>query len=124
MSAGMTPMPRVRASKISLPRRRSSICWQKWRILSIERLVSSDPAGREVVLHAADAVEVGMEPTAGGRLDLVEDVLSIAEGVEDRGDRSELDTHVAQEEGDVGDAGHLEQEGADPLSSRRGLDAP
>ena len=81
-----------------------------------------DPAGRKVVLDAPDAVEVGVEAPAGRSLDLVEHVLAIAEGVEHRGDGAELHAHVAQEQGDVGDAGHLEEDRADPLGPRRGLD--
>ena len=46
-SAGMTPMPRVRAWKISLPMTRSSISSQKSRIFSMRRLVSAiQPLGR------------------------------------------------------------------------------
>ncbi len=72
-----------------------------------------DPALGQVVLEAADAVEVGVEPTAGDRLDLVEDVLAVAEGEERRRDRPELDPEVAEEQHDVGHAGHLEQDRAD-----------
>ena len=63
-----------------------------------------DPALWEIVLQATDAVEVRVEAPAGGRLDLIEDVLTIAEGEEHRGDRTELYPHVAEEQRDVGDA--------------------
>ena len=82
-----------------------------------------DPALGQVVLQAADAVEVGVEPPAGGRLDEVEHVLAVAEGVEDRRDGAELHAHVAEEQRDVGDAGQLEEDRADPLGPRRRLDA-
>src|SRR5581483_10319691 len=45
-----------------------------------------DPARGQVDLEAADPVEVGVEPPAGGRLDEVEDVLPIPEPVEGGGD--------------------------------------
>ena len=51
-----------------------------------------DPALGQVVLDAADAVEVGVEPAAGRPLDQVEDVLAVAEGVEDRGEGAEART--------------------------------
>ena len=63
-----------------------------------------------------------MEPTTGDRFDLVEYKLSIAEGVEDRGDGPQLDAHVTEEQHHVGDAGQLEQGGADPLGPGWGLD--
>ena len=81
-----------------------------------------NPSGRQIVLDAADAVEVGVEATAGGGLDLVEDVLTVAEGEEHRRDGTHLNGHVAQEERDVGDAAQLEQERADPLGPGRRLD--
>ena len=118
----MTPMPRVRVSKISLPMRRSSISSQKSRIRSIADLGLVDPALGQVVLQAADAVVVGVEAPAGGRLHQVEDVLAVAEGVEDRRERAELHAHVAEEQRDVGDAGHLEEDRADPLGPGRRLD--
>ena len=77
-------MPRVRAWKISLPTTRSSISSQKSRILLHDGLGLGDPALGQVVLQAADAVEVGVEAPAGDRLDLVEHVLAVAEGVEGR----------------------------------------
>ena len=81
-----------------------------------------DPAGGQVVLQAADAVEVGVEAAAGGRLDQVEHVLAIAERHEHRRDGTELHAEVAEEQADVGDAAELEQDRADPLRARRGLD--
>ena len=63
-----------------------------------DRLGLVDPALGQVVLQAADAVEVGVEAPAGDRLDLVEDVLAVAEGVEDRRQRAELHAHVAEEQ--------------------------
>ena len=81
-----------------------------------------DPTRRQVVLQATDAVEVGMETAAGGGLDEVEHVLAVAEGHEHRGDGTELHTEVTEEQPDVGDAAELEQDGADPLGTRRRLD--
>ena len=81
-----------------------------------------DPARRKVVLQAADAVEVRVEPTTGCRLDQVEHVLAVAEGEEHRSDRAELHAEVAEEQPDVGDAAELEQDRADPLGPGRSLD--
>ncbi len=75
-----------------------------------------DPALGQVVLEAADAVEVRVEATTGDRLDLVEHELPVAEGEERRGHRAELHPHVAEEQDQVGDPGHLEQQRADPLA--------
>ena len=82
-----------------------------------------DPAPRQIVLETADSVEVGMEPAAGHCLDLVEHPLAVAEGEEHRGEGTHLHAHVAQEQRHVGDAAELEQDGADPLGTGRGLDA-
>ena len=41
-----------------------------------------DPPLGKVVLQAADAVEVGVEPAPGDGLDLVQHELAVAEGVE------------------------------------------
>ena len=87
----------------------------------LTRLV--DPARRQIVLEAADAVEVGMEPAAGRALDQVEHVLAIAEGEEHRRDRPELHAEVAEEQPDVGDPAELEQDRADVLGPRRCFDA-
>ena len=57
-----------------------------------------DPALGQVVLEAADAVEVGVEATAGGALDQVEHVLAVAERDEHRRDRTELHAEVAEEQ--------------------------
>ena len=81
-----------------------------------------DPALGQVVLEAADAVEVGVEAPAGDGLDLVEHVLAVAEGVERRRHGPELDAQVAEEQHDVGQAGHLEEDRADVLGPGRGLD--
>ena len=94
-------MPRVRASKISEPMTRSSISSQNVRIFSMTALRLVDPALGQVVLDATDAVEVGVEPTAGDRLDEVEDVLAVTEGEEHRRERAELHGHVAEEQHDV-----------------------
>ncbi len=82
-----------------------------------------DPALRQVVLEAADAVEVGVEAAAGGALDQVEHVLAVAEREEHRRDRAELHAEVAEEQADVGDPAELEQDRADVLGARRRLDA-
>ena len=81
-----------------------------------------DPAPGEVVLQAADAVEVGVEAAAGDGLDQVEHVLAVAEGVEHGRDGAELHPHLADEQGDVGDAAELEEDRADVLRPRRRLD--
>ena len=39
-----------------------------------------DPTGRQVVFQTANAIEVGVETTAGSALDEVEYVLAVAEG--------------------------------------------
>ena len=81
-----------------------------------------DPALGQVVLEAADAVEVGVEPPAGDRLDLVEDELAVAEGVEAGVSAAELEAMSPRNSDDVGDAGQLEQDRADPLGPRWRLD--
>ena len=106
----MTPMPRVRRSKISLPMSRVSISSQKPGTFFMHAPGLVDPALGQVVLEAADAVEVGVEAPAGGRLDQVEHVLAVAEGEEDRGQGAELDAHVAEEQDEVGDAAQLEED--------------
>ena len=73
-------MPRVRALEdlvaeqqvLDLVAERRAACFITWRGLV-------DPALGQVVLEAADAVEVGVEATAGGALDQVEHVLAVAE---------------------------------------------
>ena len=82
-----------------------------------------DPSPRQVVLEPADAVEVGMEPTAGRGLDEVEHVLAVAESVERRRERTDLEAHLAEEEDERRDAGQLGEDGPDVLRARRGLDA-
>ena len=77
-------MPRVRASKISLPSEQVLDLVAEVADLVHDGLGLVDPALGQVVLQAADAVEVRVEATAGDGLDLVEDVLAVAEGVEDR----------------------------------------
>ena len=64
-----------------------------------------DPALGQVVLEAADAVEVGVEPAAGDGLDLVQHELAVAEGEEGGGLGAELQGEVADEQAHVGDAG-------------------
>ena len=81
-----------------------------------------DPALRQVVLQAADAVEVGVEAAARDRLDLVEHELAVPEGQEGRGLGAELQREVPDEEADVGEAGQLEEDRADPLGPVGGLD--
>ena len=81
-----------------------------------------DPTLGKIVLDAADAIEVGMEATAGRRLDHVEDVFAVAEGEEHRRDRTDLHRHVAEEQHHVRDARQLEEDGADVLRARRGFD--
>ena len=115
-------MPRRRAWKISLPKSRFSISSQKLRSFFITCLVSAMKPGRQVVLEAADAVEVGVEAAARDRLDEVQHVLAVAERHEHRGDGTELHAEVAEEQRDVRDARELEQDGADPLGTRRCLD--
>ncbi len=61
----------------------------------------SDPAPRQIVLQPADAVEVRVEPPARSALDQVEDVLTVAEAVERRRERPELETHLAEEQENV-----------------------
>ena len=86
ISAGITPMPRVRLWKISLPNSRSSISSQKFAQLLHHLAGLVDPALRQVVLEAADAVEVRVEAAAGRALDQVEHVLAVAEREEHRRD--------------------------------------
>ena len=81
-----------------------------------------DPTLGQVVLEAADAVEVRVEAAAGGALDQVEHVLTVAEREEDRGDRAHLHAEVAEEQRHVGDARQLEQDRADHLRPRWRLD--
>ena len=81
-----------------------------------------DPALREVVLQAANAIEVGVESATGNRLDLVEDELPVAEGKEDWRDGTQLHAHIAEEQDHVGDPGQFKQDRTDPLSPRWGLD--
>ena len=63
-----------------------------------------------------------MEAPAGRALDQVEDVLAVAEGVEHGCEGTELHAHLADEQGDVGDAAELEQDRADVLGARWRLD--
>ena len=100
----MMPMPRVRASKISLP---TSDVLEV--VAAVEDLLHhlaavGHPAPREVVLQAADAVEVRVEAPAGRALDEVEDVLAVAEAPERRGERADLQAHLAEEQVDGRDA--------------------
>ena len=63
-----------------------------------------DPTLGEIVLEATDPVEVRMEPTPGGGLDLIEHMLAVAEGIEASSHTAELQTEIAEEQRDVGDA--------------------
>ena len=74
-----------------------------------------DPAGRQVVLEATDAVEVWVEAATRCRLDEVQYVFAIAEGQEHWRDGTQLHAQVAKEQRDVGNARQLEQDGANPL---------
>ena len=49
-------------------------------------------------------------------------MLAVAEGEEGRRDRTDLQTHIAEEQRDVGDTAHLEQDRANPRCARRSLD--
>ena len=75
-----------------------------------------DPAPRQVVLEAADAVEVRVEAPAGDRLDEVEHVLAVAEPVERGRDRADLQTHLAEEQQERRDARQLGEDRADVLA--------
>ncbi len=55
-------------------------------------------------------------------LDEVQDVLTVAEPVEGRRDRADLQTHLAEEQQERRDARQLGERGADPLRARRRLD--
>ena len=89
--------------------------------LAHDGLRLGDPALRQVFLETTDAVVVRMETSARRRLDQVEDVLAVTKCEEHRRDRTELYTHVADPERDVGDSRQFEQDGADPLRTRRRL---
>ena len=81
-----------------------------------------DPAPGEIVLEPADAVEVRVEATAGGRLDEIEDVLTVAEPVERRREGTDLEAHLPEEQQEGGDTRQLGEGRADPLGARRRLD--
>ena len=92
------------------------------RTLSITPLVSaSQPFGRSSFRPPMRS-KFGWNRPPVTALDLVEDVLAVAEGEEDGRDRAELHPHVAEEQDDVRETRHLEEEGADPGGPRRSLD--
>ena len=100
----MIPIERVRASKISLPATRSSNVSQRVEDGFITAAGLVDPTPRQVVLDAADAVEVGVEAAAGRALDEVEHVLAVAEAVERGRERADLQAHLAEEQDERRDA--------------------
>ena len=73
-----------------------------------------EPAGREVLLEPADAVEHVVHPPAGGLLHDRLELLALAERVEDRGDRAELERVGAEEHQVVEHPVELGQQGARP----------
>ena len=94
----MIPMPRVRASKISLPT--SDVLEVVAAVEDALHRVAAvgDPAPRQVVLDPADAVEVRVEAAAGRGLDEVEHVLAVAEAPERGRERADLEAHLAEEQ--------------------------
>ena len=122
ISAGMTPIPRdARLEDLVADEQVLHLDAELAHALHHAlRLV--DPSLGEVVLQAADAVEVRVEAPSGDRFDLVEHELAVAERIERGGHRTELQAHLPEEEADVGDARHLEEDRADPLRAGRGLD--
>ena len=119
----MMPIDRVRCSKIGLPSTRSSNVSQLSNTLRMVLAALGDPAPRQVVLEAADAVEVRVEAPAGDGLDEVEHVLAVAEAVEGGRDRADLQPHLAEEQQERRDPRELGEDRADPLRARRRLDA-
>ena len=77
-----------------------------------------DPASRQVVLKATDAVEVWVEAATRCRLDEVQYVFTIAEGQEHWSDGAQLHAQVAKEQRNVGNSRQFEQNGANPLRTR------
>ena len=72
------------------------------------------PAGREVLLETADPVEHVVHPAAGGLLHHRLQLLTLAEGVEDRRDGPELEGVGAEEHQVVEHPVELGQQGAGP----------
>ena len=103
-SGGMTPMPRVRLWKISLPNSRSSISSQKLRSLLITGLVSSiQPLGRSSLRPPMRSKLGWKRPPVAPSIRLSTYSRS-RKAIEHRRDRAELHAEVAEEQRDVGDA--------------------
>ena len=91
------PTPRVRARKISLPSDQPSRSGSRSGRRRRPRCGPARPAGRQVLLEAADPVEHVVHPAAGDLLHHRLQRLALAERVEDRRDRAELDRVGAEE---------------------------
>ena len=115
-------MPLVRVWKISLPATRSSNWSQESRTSCItERVSDTQPHGRSS-FRPPMRLKFGWNAAAGGALDQVEHVLAVAEAVERRRERADLQAHLAEEQHERGDARELGEDRADVLRARRRLD--
>ena len=76
-----------------------------------------NPTLGNVILQSAYPIKIRVKATASDFLDLVKDSLTVTEREENRSKCPNLDTHVAQEERQVGDTAEFEQNRADPLGS-------
>ena len=76
-----------------------------------------NPTLGNVIFQSAYPIKIRVKATARDFLDLVKDSLAVTEREENRSKCPNLDTHVAQEERQVGDTAEFEQDRADPLGS-------
>ena len=112
----MIPIPRVRASKISLPTSTSSKSSQPSRMRFIaSRQSAIQPHGRSS-LSPPMRLKFGWKRPPVARLDEVEDVLAVAEAPERGRERADLEAHLAEEQVDGRDARELGEDRADPLA--------
>ena len=91
VAASSTPTPRVRASRISFPTMSDSSSGRRRRTARTACLDPTEPAGGDVLLEATDTVEHVVHPAAGGLLHDGLELLALAERVEHRRDRAELE---------------------------------
>jgi hypothetical protein len=72
-----------------------------------ELLALLEPALRQVVRGAADREVAVREPRAAGHFEQVEDLFALAEGVEKRAERPQIEAVRAHADQVAGDAVHL-----------------
>ena len=113
----------MRAKMISLPMISVSYSRMRWRASARTSAGSLQEPARQIVLQPADAAVRVVHARAGDRLHQVLDHLALAERVEDRRHRAELQRVRADEHQVVQDPVPLGEHRADPLRALRHLDA-